>query len=338
MNPSTPLHLYAYADGSGTVEHRAAGAGVVVVQGPRDDDADVVIECARHLGPGTSNHGELCAILCALDVTNTPPWNTMPLVVRSDSSYVIGAATRREEPHEHTTNGPLIARVRRLLRDRTALGHRIEFEWVRGHAKKNDKAPPEERAKRKWNHRADALAKYGRLHDTPELLARRALVVSRVVVRENLRMLADAHREGAEIAPGAGRLAARDASLLAEHQSLMREAFAEGIDLELLAVCGREVGRLAERAEGAHARSALVLSAVCSLAHTRAFVEARDLALAALRRPGLTPDCRKELDALMEGFVCVTPRLAEGDAPADALDPHPLAATGCDTTEGTVSP
>lgn len=337
--PSTE-YLYAYTDGSGTLEHRAAGAGVVVVSGPGDDDADVVVECARHLGPGTNNHAELCAALCALDVTAGAPWCTRPLIVRTDSNYVIGAATRREEPHEHTVNGAVIGRVRRALRERTALGHRIEFEWVRGHATKKSATSDEARAKRRWNHRADALAKHGRLHATPELFARTAVVVGRVVVRENLRELAEAHRGGVEIAPGAGRLRELDRGLLVEHGGLMREAFSQGVDMELLVACGREVGRLADRAEGAHTRSVLVLSAVCSLAQARAFDEAQGIALAALRRPGLTPACRLELGALMEGFVCVATRTPDADACSEPLAEGPAApALPNDTApEGSVSP
>lgn len=335
MNPETTIHLYAYADGSGTVEHRAAGAGVVVVRGPLDDESDVVIECARHLGPGTNNHAELCAVLCALDVTGAPPWSSYPLVVRTDSRYVIEALTRPEEPHERTINGPVIARARWMLRERASLGRHVEFEWIEGHAKKNPTAPPEERAKRTWNHRADSLAKHARLQDTPELLARRAGVVARTALRDMLTHLADCHRAGRSLATTEGKLTEADRALLAEHADAMRHAMQAGALPPTLADAGRTIVTLAQRAVGPHARSALALSAVCALAGDRAFDEARTAALAFLQSPGLTHAGRLELDALMEGFerlylrdLAREERRAAGLLAEGPADPPPLAAEG----------
>lgn len=137
--------LVAYVDGSGTTAERPCGAGVVIYDGP-----EVVIEAARHLGPGTNNHAELSAIRVALYLTSGPEHRERLLIVRSDSTYAIGAAGGDGPIDPHTTNGKLIAVVRRAL-----VGRRVRFEHVKGHTGVAG------------NERADELANRGRLGKSP---------------------------------------------------------------------------------------------------------------------------------------------------------------------------
>ena len=132
-----PGALFAYTDGSGTVASLPCGAGVVVYDG-----AEVILEAARHLGPGTNNHAEVSAVRIALAITAPL---ARPLVVRSDSLYTINALVGRP-PDEGATNARLILATRRLM-----LGRVVAFEHVRGHVGLAG------------NERADELATLGRL-------------------------------------------------------------------------------------------------------------------------------------------------------------------------------
>lgn len=133
--------LAAYTDGSGTVAALPCGGGVVLFDGGR-----VVAEAARHFGKGTNNVAELKAVGVALEITADAG---RPLVVRTDSMYVIGALTG-DRPHPLAANVALIEELRALLR-----GRDVRFEHVRGHAGV-------------WaNERADELANRGRLRPHP---------------------------------------------------------------------------------------------------------------------------------------------------------------------------
>lgn len=112
--------LIAYTDGSGTVAHLPCGAGVVVFDGDL-----AVIEVSRPLGLGTNNRAELCAVGLALYVTP----RARPLVVRSDSEYVIGALTGPRDTPVGRPNADTINYIRRSMR-----GRAVTFEWVKGHS------------------------------------------------------------------------------------------------------------------------------------------------------------------------------------------------------------
>jgi ribonuclease HI len=115
--------LVAYTDGSGTVAHRPAGAGVVVY-----DDGVAVLEASRALGLGTNNHAELSAIRVALALTDE--WRARTLTIRTDSEYCIGVLTDPRGPQRGQRNGRLIHLIRLAME-----GREIVFEWVKGHAK-----------------------------------------------------------------------------------------------------------------------------------------------------------------------------------------------------------
>lgn len=115
--------LVAYTDGSGTIATKPCGAGVVVYDGD-----EVVLEVSRHLGNGTNNRAELCGIGLALAVTDEPAMRVRTLVIRSDSTYAIGAISAAREPWDGAANAKLIRYVRSLL-----VGRSATFEHVRGH-------------------------------------------------------------------------------------------------------------------------------------------------------------------------------------------------------------
>lgn len=135
--PNSVLPLVAYTDGSGTRAHLPCGAGVAIY-----DDGEVVTEASRHLGLGTNNHAELSAVRVALAIT--PP--ERPLLVRTDSMYVIGALTAPADTPPERPNAKLIAIIRRAM-----AGRHVRFEHVKGHSKIEG------------NERADSLAGLGRL-------------------------------------------------------------------------------------------------------------------------------------------------------------------------------
>ncbi len=153
---ATPAPLVAYTDGSGTIATKPCGAGVVVYDGD-----DVVLEVSRHLGNGTNNRAELCGIGLALAVTDEPSMRVRALVIRSDSTYAIGAISAAHGPWDGAANAKLIRYVRSLL-----VGRSATFEHVRGHAGVAG------------NERADKLAGLARLRipravtDTRETLRR----------------------------------------------------------------------------------------------------------------------------------------------------------------------
>lgn len=122
MDPDGPL--VAYTDGSGNTADRPCGAGVVIFDG-----AVAFLEASRYLGHGTNNHAELSALRIALAITDAPGLRERELLIRSDSEYAIGCATRAADPYPGAANAKLISLVRKAMR-----GRRVRIEWVKGHA------------------------------------------------------------------------------------------------------------------------------------------------------------------------------------------------------------
>lgn len=139
--------LVAYTDGSGTIADRPCGGGVVLFDGEV-----LVAESAWHFGLGTNNVAELSAVGIALRMTGHAGMRWRPLLVRTDSTYVIDSLTSITPPY--AANAALIGQVQGFM-----AGREVHFEHVRGHAGV-------------WgNERADALATRGRL--SPHLRVRR---------------------------------------------------------------------------------------------------------------------------------------------------------------------
>ena len=139
--------LVAYTDGSGTIATKVCGAGVVVYDGdPVASELAPVAEASRHLGLGTNNHAELSAVRVALYVTAQPPFVGRPLVIRTDSEYVITMCRWRGALDPERKNSALVNIIRRALH-----GRQVRFEHVAGHS-----GIP-------GNERADVLAGLGRV-------------------------------------------------------------------------------------------------------------------------------------------------------------------------------
>ncbi len=184
------MTVVAYTDGSATLKHLPAGAGVVIYDGDPTLNAWAlapVAEASRYLGLGTNNHAELCAIRVALYLTTFEPFKGRRLIVRSDSGYSIKMVHWRGALDPERPNAKLIDAIRRELRGRV-----VTFEHVFGHT-----GIP-------GNVRADKLANIGRLQtwkdadaESPEMVAKRTFGV-------HLREL----RTAANLSPGAlGRAA-----------------------------------------------------------------------------------------------------------------------------------
>ena len=132
--------IEAWCDGSGTTADQPAGAGGVIefkwCGGARSE-----IEISEHLGPGSNNFAELQA---AYWVLKHVPVADAPLVIRSDSQYMIGVLSNPTwKPKEHVQ---LISRIKADL----SLRRCVIFEHVRGH--NGDE----------YNERADRLANAAR--------------------------------------------------------------------------------------------------------------------------------------------------------------------------------
>ncbi len=113
--PST-APVIAYTDGSGSTGDKDAGAGVVIFDGP------VRRELSAFLGKGTNNRAELAAVLIALRQTPAE----RPLVLRTDSEFALGMATKGWTVRQHHA---LVAEIRERLQ-----GRDVRFEHVPGHA------------------------------------------------------------------------------------------------------------------------------------------------------------------------------------------------------------
>ena len=112
-----------WCDGSGTTSDGPAGAGVVV-----EVPGVVRVEHGHYLGNGTNNVAELTAVLKGLlyvrDALKLPPQT--PVLVHSDSEYVIGLCTQPWNPKK---NQELVSTLRDVLK--TMPG--VRFKHVRGH-------------------------------------------------------------------------------------------------------------------------------------------------------------------------------------------------------------
>lgn len=109
----------AYTDGSGNTMKTAAGIGVYI------ETCYDKIFIGEHIGLGSNNRAELCAVWRAL---RQFPWTNNPVLVRSDSEYAIGALTL---DWARNVNGGLIRRIREDLDLR---GNKVRFEHVKGHS------------------------------------------------------------------------------------------------------------------------------------------------------------------------------------------------------------
>lgn len=111
-----------YTDGSikGGNPGGHCGAGVVVYH-----DGTLVLELSIYLGKGTNNTAELAAVLIAL--RSYPPRRWFgPVVIYTDSQYVIGATTKNWETKR---NSRLIRSIKRGISSFSD----VQLEWVRGH-------------------------------------------------------------------------------------------------------------------------------------------------------------------------------------------------------------
>jgi len=98
-----PIH--AWTDGSGTTDNSPAGAGVVL---RFHDPVPHEVAFGTPLGQGTNNYAELSGILLALRAI-TGNDRLRPVVVHSDSTYAIGAASGRNKVN---ANADLIREIR----------------------------------------------------------------------------------------------------------------------------------------------------------------------------------------------------------------------------------
>ena len=145
--------VVAYTDGSGTRAHLVSGAGVVIYDGDpvlSDWKDEPIAEASRHLGLGTNNHAELSAVRVALYVTYHSQLRHRPLIIRTDSEYVLKMVNWRGALDPERPNAALVNVIRKMLRPRV-----VTFEYVPGHSK----IP--------GNERADELAGIARLRPPP---------------------------------------------------------------------------------------------------------------------------------------------------------------------------
>jgi ribonuclease HI len=117
--PDTEIEVTAFADGSGNTFDKPAGIGVVIYR-PWAQTEFV----AEHIGLGTNNRAELCAIWRGLRAV---PDTAQALLIKSDSQYAIGALTKEWMRNK---NAELIENIRKDLGLRLA----VRFEHVDGHS------------------------------------------------------------------------------------------------------------------------------------------------------------------------------------------------------------
>lgn len=97
-----PTRIIIWGDGSGSVAGAPAGAGVVIrYEGVKSD----VVGFGRYLGTGTNNFAELWALRLGLQAI-PEAYRTIPVIVRSDSQYAMGALSGRNKVH---TNHEVVA-------------------------------------------------------------------------------------------------------------------------------------------------------------------------------------------------------------------------------------
>jgi ribonuclease HI len=148
------IPLVAYTDGSGTRAHLPSGAGVVIYDGDpaaagwAEAGPQPIVEASRHLGLGTNNHAELSGVRIAIWLSEQPSLSGRPLIIRSDSEYVLKMLSWRGVLDPERPNSKLINIIRRRLRARSGP---TTMEYVKGHSKDPG------------NERADELAGLARL-------------------------------------------------------------------------------------------------------------------------------------------------------------------------------
>lgn len=142
LEKSLPGPVDVYCDGSGTVDNKPAGIGVVIL----GDRPQLLHESA---GLGTNNHAELWAIRRSLMAI---PYLGSQIRIHSDSAWAIGAVSA--SPGWNITKN--VGLVEAIRNDLSARNGRVAFVKVDGHAGVL------------WNEVADCLARAGRLGKPPE--------------------------------------------------------------------------------------------------------------------------------------------------------------------------
>jgi len=120
--------LVAWTDGSGTFQHSPAAIGVVV-----SADGEVICEASQYVGRGTNNVAELWAIGRTLAIVYAiARTRDVPLQIRSDSSFAIGAVRHGSawELDPASTVGALGLKVRAEV----ARWPQIDLTLVAGHS------------------------------------------------------------------------------------------------------------------------------------------------------------------------------------------------------------
>jgi len=139
-----------YCDGSGTIDSKPAGIGVVVLQAyPMMAPPKLIHEGC---GLGTNNHAEVSAIRRGLQEV---PDLYQPVIIRSDSEWALGAVNPKNNWNVQK-NVQLVQQVRADLRMR----EKVFLEHIKGHQPLSSKEGL-------WNNVADVLARAGRLGEAP---------------------------------------------------------------------------------------------------------------------------------------------------------------------------
>ena len=134
--------VFCYVDGSASPNPGPCGAGASIFF----NDPDVIVDAGRHLGHGTNNIGELCALLfCLCELILAFASRHFEVVhIFCDSNYAIQQASSTRKPK---ANRDIITNVRAVLLKARAL-FRVDLHWVKGHARVGG------------NNRADQLSKF----------------------------------------------------------------------------------------------------------------------------------------------------------------------------------
>lgn len=136
--------LNIFTDGSSFSGPRVGGYGIVLVH--YDDDGDEIVE--EHSPPGyqgaTNNQMELLACVMALKhaAKHRAIRRVQSVYIFSDSKYVVdnykNAMFQWSRNGWMTAKGNPVANAadwKSLIREARKIGKRVEFEWVKGHAK-----------------------------------------------------------------------------------------------------------------------------------------------------------------------------------------------------------
>jgi len=119
----------AWTDGSTAVKNPGMAGSAALLQLP-----DKYFVFGQHLGWTTNNVAELTAIRLLLSyVLKNKETQGQRLIIYSDSEYAIGVSTGQKRA---SVNLDL---VRAIREDLAAFGHtRVDFEWVKAHAKNEE--------------------------------------------------------------------------------------------------------------------------------------------------------------------------------------------------------